>query len=132
MHYQLEHFTEKAETARDYLPKKSHTALIIVCSIVKFLQKHGKTRFGTDAPFLNAKDMMMEDLIENCRDLLQMRCRKENDRELLDQLRLEFDQLFTVDYKLDDDTECSCDDCHNHTCSTNGSFGGCRRSRDRD
>lgn len=37
-----------------------------------------------------------------------------------------------AEMKKDEDLECSCDDCQNHTCSTYGPLDGCRIVGSRD
>lgn len=54
------------------------------------------------------------------------------DQHTLDELQKKFDTTFGLNFETDDETECSCDDCHNHTCSTYGPLDGCRKVRSRD
>lgn len=133
---------EKAELARSYAKRnKRHTALIIIVSIVDFM----KTNI---AACLADKDKKARtefaQLVEETRDLMRLRVRRNDDASTMIKTKAEFekllagnmhdwnDQVVDAEDSNSDGTECSCDDCHNHTCSTYGPLGGCRRARTRD
>lgn len=129
---------EKAESARSYAKrKKRHTALIIVCSIVEFVKANIDACVADTSE--RAKKEFLQ-LVEETQDSLRLQCKRADDVRTIAETKTEFEKLLAeklqkgedADDSTSDGTECSCDDCHNHTCSTNGPLGGCRRARTRD
>ena len=131
-------YIDLAEKATAYLQrKKTHTAAIITQSIVSDLISNKNIQYSlNESSGEERKNMLV--LLQKAAQLVQMNCRTENDnlklkesKEALQKLFNDHELVISVDEETSDDTECSCDDCHNHTCSTFGSLDGCRRDRSR-
>lgn len=138
----LEYWLQKADKARSYAQReKWHTALIITVGIVQFLKEKIPTHLadtGTDK-----QKYLFARLVEETQDLLQLRlrCKRGDDVDVIVKTRDEFCKLLADNHyhigrednwDASDGTECSCDDCHNKTCSTYGPLGGCRAARTRE
>ena len=141
------HHREKVQTAWRYFEKgKQHTAAIILVETVKFLSAV-VSNGDEDARVLNKKIAINTQLKDEWIDLVtstkvllyQVRdCKRADDLQVIAKTKALFDMLFPYnnfqndDGNSADDTECSCDDCHNGTCSTYGPPDGCRVARTRD
>ena len=121
--WELDYYLKKARLAKEYLPRKPHTALIITQGLVEWLCKTKN--------YQPEQKILHEEIVEYCRELLHLKC-SSRDQHTLDELQKKFDTTFGLNFETDDETECSCDDCHNHTCSTYGPLDGCRKVRSRD
>jgi hypothetical protein len=141
--YGISFITTSIARAQDYSEKrKHHTSLLIMQGIISNLKPaNDLTRYRS--VFTKTQRQTLWDLLQRVPPLLKQQFRRSDDIAAAQQALAEFDTLvnewkFPEDCssgsveEQSDDTECSCDDCHNHTCSTYGPLGGCRKDRSRD
>jgi hypothetical protein len=135
----LEYVAGKVESAQQYRKRgKHHTSMIIAVGIVNGLQEMVFDKYTT---FTNASKRTLYELLVQVEALLDQKCKQDDDMQIAKAAKkaltsiLRRNNIVVTDSQEDREdstTECSCDDCENGTCSTNGPLGGCRRARTRD